>query len=267
VLDDGVVAHYGEPMREQRRLRSGDAVVLLGDRTAIEVGGPERLSWLDSFTSQATTRLAPGESSELLILDPQGHVEHAAGIVDDGASAWLIVDAADADALVSWLKRMVFRARVTIEPRAERAGAGIGARLLHRLVQGTGDARAAAEERDVRETARTGPRRRAPARALETPRRYRADQRAAVTVEAHCTTRSAEPERSVRLCVMRRRDSSISWRARSMESLACSRRAGRYAGAWASETSSLSARSSPSSPPGWSISPSPRRKNAASSAM
>jgi folate-binding protein YgfZ len=121
VLDDGVVAHYGEPMREQRRLRSGDAVVLLGDRTAIEVGGPERLSWLDSFTSQATTRLAPGESSELLILDPQGHVEHAAGIVDDGASAWLIVDAADADALVSWLKRMVFRARVTIEPRPERA--------------------------------------------------------------------------------------------------------------------------------------------------
>ena len=118
--DDGNVAHYGEPMREQRHLTAGDAVVLLGDRSIIEVAGPERLSWLDSFTSQATTRLAPGESTELLILDPQGHVEHAAGIIDDGASAWLIVDASDADALVAWLKRMVFRAQVTLEPRPER---------------------------------------------------------------------------------------------------------------------------------------------------
>ena len=121
VLDDGVVAHYGEPMREQRHLLSGDAVVLLGDRIVIEVAGPERLSWLDSFTSQATTRLAPGESSELLILDPQGRVEHAAGIVDDGASAWLIVDTGDAEALLGWLKRMVFRSQVTIEPHPERA--------------------------------------------------------------------------------------------------------------------------------------------------
>ncbi|UYO97914.1 folate-binding protein [Microbacterium sp. M28] len=121
VLDDGVVAHYGEPMREQRRLVAGDAVVLLGDRTVIEVAGLDRLTWLDSFTSQATTRLAPGESSELLILDPQGHVEHAAGIVDDGSSAWLIVDAADADALLSWLARMVFRSRVTLEAHPDRA--------------------------------------------------------------------------------------------------------------------------------------------------
>ncbi|WP_243224612.1 folate-binding protein YgfZ [Microbacterium sp. CIAB417] len=121
VQDDGVIAHYGEPMREQRRLASGDAIALLGDRAVVEVSGPERLSWLDSFTSQATTRMAPGESSELLILDPQGHVEHAAGIVDDGTSAWLLADAEDAEALVSWLKRMVFRAQVTVEPRPDLA--------------------------------------------------------------------------------------------------------------------------------------------------
>lgn len=119
VADDGVVAHYGEPMREQRALADGRAVVVLGDRAVVEVAGPERLGWLDSFTSQATARLAPGESSELLILDPQGHVEHAAGIVDDGSSAWLITDAADAGALVAWLKRMVFRAQVTVSERPD----------------------------------------------------------------------------------------------------------------------------------------------------
>ncbi|GAB3601344.1 CAF17-like 4Fe-4S cluster assembly/insertion protein YgfZ [Microbacterium tumbae] len=119
VSDGDVVLHYGEPMREQRRLAAGDAVALLGDRRAVEVGGPERLSWLDSFTSQSTTRLAPGESSELLILDPQGRVEHAAGIVDDGASAWLIVDAGDVEPLVGWLKRMVFRAQVSVVERPD----------------------------------------------------------------------------------------------------------------------------------------------------
>ncbi len=119
VSDEGIVLHYGEPNREQRELAAGEAIVLLGDRRVVEVSGPERLSWLDSFTSQATTRLAPGESSELLILDPQGRVEHAAGIVDDGSSAWLIVDAADAEALVAWLKRMVFRAQVSIVEHPE----------------------------------------------------------------------------------------------------------------------------------------------------
>ena len=119
VVDDGAVAHYGDPIREQRALIAGRAVVLLGDRTVVEVAGPERLNWLDSFTSQATARLRPGEGSELLILDPQGHVEHAAGIVDDGASAWLIVDAADAESLVAWLKRMVFRAQVTVQTRPD----------------------------------------------------------------------------------------------------------------------------------------------------
>ncbi|MGW8484591.1 CAF17-like 4Fe-4S cluster assembly/insertion protein YgfZ [Microbacterium sp. NPDC055903] len=124
VSDAGIVQHYGEPMREQRRLAAGDAVVLLGDRRVIEVAGPQRLTWLDSFTSQATASLAPGDSSELLILDPQGRVEHAAGVVDDGASAWLIVDEADAEALVAWLKRMVFRADVRIieHPDAELIG-------------------------------------------------------------------------------------------------------------------------------------------------
>ena len=58
----------------------------------LAVAGEDRLSWLDSLTSQALTALAPGESTELLVLDPQGHVEHAASVVDDGETTWLIVD-------------------------------------------------------------------------------------------------------------------------------------------------------------------------------
>ncbi|WP_144874032.1 folate-binding protein YgfZ [Microbacterium sp. 1.5R] len=121
VAGDGGIAHFGDAFREQRRLAAGAAIVPLDDRTVVEVAGPERLSWLDSITSQALGRLAPGESTELLVLDPQGRVEHAAGVVDDGASTWLIADAGDAEALATWLQRMKFRTQATVEVRQDLA--------------------------------------------------------------------------------------------------------------------------------------------------
>jgi tRNA-modifying protein YgfZ len=124
---DGAVAgehgvdHFGDAFREQRRLASGHALAPLDDRTVIEVAGPERLGWLDSITSQALGRIAPGESTELLVLDPQGRVEHAAGVLDDGSSTWLIADSADADGLATWLQRMKFRTQATVELRPDLA--------------------------------------------------------------------------------------------------------------------------------------------------
>lgn len=119
VVDQDAVAHFGDPMREQRALAAGTAIAPLGDRTVIEVAGDDRLSWLDSITSQAVSRLRAGESTELLILDPQGRVEHAAGVFEDGAAVWLIADASDAEALAGWLKRMVFRSRVSVSVRPD----------------------------------------------------------------------------------------------------------------------------------------------------
>lgn len=124
VSDGAAIAHFGDAFREQRRLAEGDAFAPLGDRVVIEVAGPERLSWLDSITSQSVGRLAPGESTELLILDPQGRVEHAAGVFDDGASTWLLADAGDADALAAWLTRMKFRAQATVAVRSDLISVG-----------------------------------------------------------------------------------------------------------------------------------------------
>lgn len=112
VLDDGVLTHLGNPFAEQRALVLGEAVAPLGDRRVLAVTGEDRLSWLDSLSSQALAGLLPGESTELLVLDPQGRVEHAAAVVDDAQTTWLIVDAGDADALLGWLVRMRFRLRV-----------------------------------------------------------------------------------------------------------------------------------------------------------
>ncbi|MEV7632017.1 folate-binding protein [Microbacterium sp. NPDC089318] len=119
VRDGDLIAHFGSPLIEQRRLASGEALVPLTDRVLIEVAGVDRLTWLDSITSQSVARLRAGDSTELLVLDPQGRVEHAAGVFEDGSSAWLIADEGDGEKLATWLQRMVFRSQVTVTVRAD----------------------------------------------------------------------------------------------------------------------------------------------------
>jgi hypothetical protein len=114
VVDDGVLRHLGNPLGEQRALARGAAVALLGDRGVVAVTGPDRLSWLDSVTSQAVAHLPPGVGTELLVLDPQGHIEHVAAVVDDGETTWLIADRGDVEPLSAWLTRMRFRLRVEV---------------------------------------------------------------------------------------------------------------------------------------------------------
>ena len=126
VVDDGLLVHVGQPIIEQRALVRGTAVAPRADRRVLAVSGEDRLSWLDSVSSQALTALAPGTATELLILDPQGRVEHSASVIDDGETTWLIVDRDDAETLLGWLLRMRFRLRVA--PRdasAELAVVGV----------------------------------------------------------------------------------------------------------------------------------------------
>ena len=128
VTDETGLRHLGNPLGEQRALAAGRAVAPLGDRAVLAVPGEDRLSWLDSLTSQSLTRLAPGESTELLVLDPHGHVEHAASVLDDGETAWLITDRGDAEGLLSWLRKMRFRLRVDPRDASEEYAVIGGAR-------------------------------------------------------------------------------------------------------------------------------------------
>ncbi|HEU4668780.1 MAG TPA: glycine cleavage T C-terminal barrel domain-containing protein [Arthrobacter sp.] len=112
--DAGVAAHYGEPLREQRALAAGTAVVDLSSRGVVTVTGPDRLSWLNTLSSQQVTGLQPGESSELLLLSVQGRIDFDARVIDDGGTTWLIVEAAEAAPLAGFLNRMKFMLRVEI---------------------------------------------------------------------------------------------------------------------------------------------------------
>ena len=112
--DAGVAAHYSDPLREQRALARGEAVVDLSHRGVVTVAGEDRLSWLNTLSSQLLLNLQPGQSSEALLLTVQGRIEYDARIVDDGERTWLIVESFEAAPLAAWLESMKFMLRVDI---------------------------------------------------------------------------------------------------------------------------------------------------------
>ncbi|MEO5922143.1 MAG: folate-binding protein [Pseudolysinimonas sp.] len=134
-------AHYGNPVGEQRVLEAGEAIVMLSDRDVLTVSGEDRLSWLDSLTSQRLTGLAPGESAETLLLDPSGRVEFAARVLDDGTTTWLLLDAGTGAGLLAFLDRMRFMLRVEVADRsAEFATVGtLGSPVPAALLQATAE--------------------------------------------------------------------------------------------------------------------------------
>jgi tRNA-modifying protein YgfZ len=112
--DEGVAAHYGDPLREQRATGESAGVVDRSNRGVVRITGPDRLSWLHSLTTQALDGLAPGASAQALVLSPNGHVEHHLTLTDDGTATWIHVEPGTAAALVEFLESMRFMLRVEV---------------------------------------------------------------------------------------------------------------------------------------------------------
>ena len=111
--EGGVVAvHYGDPLREQRLLADGAAIVDRSDRDVVAVPGADRLTWLHSLTSQHLDRLADGSGTEALVLSPNGHVEHHLVLADLAGTTWADTEPGAGAALVEFLQKMRFLLRV-----------------------------------------------------------------------------------------------------------------------------------------------------------
>ena len=116
--DASVPAHYGAPLREQRRLLEREAVVDLGQLELLEVSGADARSWMTTVTTQVLTGTPVGASSSLAVLSPQGRVEHlAAAVVIGEESLLLVLDAGARAGLRRYLEMMRFAARVEILDR------------------------------------------------------------------------------------------------------------------------------------------------------
>lgn len=117
--DAGAVWHYGDPLREQRWLAAGEASVDLSHRPTFSITGPDRLTWLNNIVSQKLDDLASDAWATAYILDPNGRIVHVFGGVDDGATLWAATEPGHDEALLAWLRRMQFAARVEITERSE----------------------------------------------------------------------------------------------------------------------------------------------------
>lgn len=135
----GVPLHYGDPAGEQWALEAGTGLVDRSDLRVVTVTGPDRQTWLTSITTQIITGMTPGQSKELLVLDPQGHIEHAAAVSDDSERTWLICEGVDAEPLAVFLDSMRFALRVEVAIRDDvtvvastsgRRGQGVDAASL-----------------------------------------------------------------------------------------------------------------------------------------
>ena len=113
-IDRDVAAHYGSFNGEQRTLEAGEGFVDLSHRDVVRVSGPDRLTWLHSLTTQHLESLAPRVWTGVLILSPNGHVEHAFFGYDDGESFTAFTEPGAAEALVTFLDRMRFMMRVEV---------------------------------------------------------------------------------------------------------------------------------------------------------
>ena len=112
--DEGVAAHYGDPMREQRAAEESAGFVDRSNRGVLRITGPDRLTWLHSLTTQHLEGLAAGASAQALILSPTGHVEHHLTLADDGTAVWVHVEPGTAGALAEFLDSMRFMMRVEV---------------------------------------------------------------------------------------------------------------------------------------------------------
>jgi folate-binding protein YgfZ len=113
--DEGVAAHYGDPFAEQRALADTAGLVDRSHRDVVRIAGQDRLTWLNSISTQRLDDLPAGSARESLILSPHGHVEHHLSLVDDGTYMWIHTEPGEAPSLLGFLESMRFMMRVEAE--------------------------------------------------------------------------------------------------------------------------------------------------------
>ncbi|MEV6070081.1 folate-binding protein [Nocardia sp. NPDC052001] len=119
--DAAVAWHYGDPLGEQRAAVQRAAIVDRSHRFVLSITGKERLSWLNTISSQAVADLRDGQSAEDLDLDLNGRVLHHFVLTELDGTVWIDTEAARGPDLLAFLQKMVFWADAKPEAAPEHA--------------------------------------------------------------------------------------------------------------------------------------------------
>jgi folate-binding protein YgfZ len=112
--DEAVAWHYGNPFQEQRLLFESEGRIDMSHKGVLKVAGQDRLTYINSLTTQLLLDLKPGESSLTLNLNPQGFVVDELHVIDDGEDLWVITEPNTKDDLLQYLQKMKFLMKVEI---------------------------------------------------------------------------------------------------------------------------------------------------------
>lgn len=95
-------------------MESARALCEFNDLGLVRVAGPDCFSWLTTLSSQILTGMTAGESREMLLLDPQGRIQFACGVVAGEGEVYLLLEGGKVPALVDFLTKMQFMLRVEV---------------------------------------------------------------------------------------------------------------------------------------------------------
>lgn len=123
-LDEGVAAHYIAPFPEQRALEAGEAFTDLSNRDVVELKGADKLKLLNLLTTQEVEHLSAGDSTELMVLSPTGHIESAVAILEGAQSTWVLADVGCGPQFSEFLLSMKFMMDVEAVARPDLAMIG-----------------------------------------------------------------------------------------------------------------------------------------------
>ena len=113
--DAGAIWHYGDPLGEQRSAAYDAVVVDRSHRAVLALSGADRRSWLHSISSQHVSEQPDGTVTENLSLDGQGRVEDHWVQTELGGVTYLDTEGSRGEALLAYLRKMVFWADVAPE--------------------------------------------------------------------------------------------------------------------------------------------------------
>jgi folate-binding protein YgfZ len=142
-LDPGgpeVPLHYSEPAEEYRALRGGAGLVDRSSGGRLEIGGADRVRFLNAYVTCDVKALAPGAGAYGFATSPQGRILTDFSLLAFEDRLWLELPAGQARPLADHLRKFIIADRVEIRELAEMvplalAGPGAQAALRAAVTQ------------------------------------------------------------------------------------------------------------------------------------
>lgn len=115
---EGEILYFGEPRAEYEAARNGLAIADLSERGRVEVGGDDRVKFLNNLSTNDIPKIAVGGGAEAFFLDARGRILDYAALFCLPRSIWIDTEPGRASLLVKHLDKYLIREKVTLTDKS-----------------------------------------------------------------------------------------------------------------------------------------------------